>query len=149
MSSYLLVTDTNSNNNSNSNTEKRKLLDDALAKAKDSILVATDNNDIISGYILTAKLQSLLQSDPNEIVDNYLNAMKIALNDTSCTPIPISSYIEVGKLLIALGRYEDAKNILLSSCKVHTYSSTLFLLIGIACLRLGLSSSSSSSFLPT
>ena len=82
MSAYLTVADTNINKG----TEKKKLLDDALSKAKDSILVATDNNDIISGYILTATLLSSLRDDPNDIVDNYLNAIKISLNDTSCNP---------------------------------------------------------------
>jgi tetratricopeptide (TPR) repeat protein len=63
----------------------------------------------------------------------FINSEDAETRDYEC--IPLSGYVEIGKLLVQQNKFEEALNAMLFGCNVYP-SSTLFNLVGICCLRL-------------
>lgn len=64
---------------------------------------------------------------------NIINDEDEEARDYEC--IPLSGYVEIGKLLIQQNSFEEALNAMLYGCSVYP-SATLFNLVGICCLRM-------------
>jgi len=64
---------------------------------------------------------------------DIINSEEIEARDYEC--IPLSGYVEIGKLLIQQNCFDEALNAMLFGCSVYP-SATLFNLVGICCLRL-------------
>ncbi len=113
-----------------------------IDKANESIMAAKDPIDIINGNLCLAVAYT--QSSPmgatnnlnnKYIIEAYLNSMKLANEINSNGSIPLEAFIAASKLLINSSRYAEAFGILMIAGKVYK-SATIFLLIGIACIRL-------------
>jgi tetratricopeptide (TPR) repeat protein len=79
-------------------------------------------------------------SDHTEIIDAYLNAFEcgsqLSLADMQTNKyIPLSSFIVAAKILGNAGRFADMLALLLFGCTVYS-SSSLFMLVGVSCIRL-------------
>lgn len=89
------------------------------------------------GFPTTSGPLKLMSSD--EILESsllaYLRLLKEAQNSNLFSLIPLKDYIDLGKILINKGRYQDALEAMLCGCRYYP-SSSLFNLIGICCLRL-------------
>ena len=112
-----------------------------IDKASESIMAAKDPIDTINGNLCLAVAYT--QSSPmggnnlnnKYIIEAYLNSMKLANEINSSGSIPLEAFIAASKLLINSSRYAEAFSILMTAGKVYK-SATIFLLIGIACIRL-------------
>ena len=114
--------------------------DFSLVNAQDCITVAVDKNDLIEGYVCYAKITKEMGGDPRIVRDNFCEAIAVAASIPKTAKetygqIPLSTYIDAGRIMIASGNYEEAINMMLLGCSVYA-SCALFLLVGISCLRL-------------
>ena len=105
--------------------------------ALDSVAVGVADVDIINGNLCVAKCASFLSShnSSDRKIAAYSAALKNVGNECGFASVPLMDYVEAGKTLIAVSRFEEALDVLLLGCRVYP-SSTLFSLVGICCLRL-------------
>lgn len=111
-------------------------------KANESIMAAKDPLDVINGnlclaiaYTQSSPMGSTNNLNNKYIIEAYLNSIKVANEVNSTGSIPLEAYIAASKLLINSSRYAEAFGVLMIAGKVYK-SATIFLLIGIACIRL-------------
>lgn len=113
-------------------------LQGAYNHANECTGISIQSNDLIQSYLLLSKICSFYPDEKLMVekrVTSYSLAIKEVAAINSYDLIPLSDYVELGKLLITQGRYQDALESMLSGCRIYP-SSTLFNLIGICCLRL-------------
>jgi tetratricopeptide (TPR) repeat protein len=130
-------------------------LQKAYQLAQECFGVSVSSSDLIQSNLLVAKVCSYLHSHRHTSLPSpspslaavgegeyleasimaYSRALKEAQSQTLFNLIPLMDYINLGKLLITKGRYQDALESMLHGCR-HYPSSSLFNLIGICCLRL-------------
>ena len=113
---------------------------EAYGLAMDSVSVAKAPMDIVNGWLTVAKCSNYIDNlGASEVITAYSQAIAEvrSWNEASqdMKSIPLSGFIEVGKLLIANNRYTEALDAMMLGCSVYS-SSSLFLLVGICCLRL-------------
>jgi tetratricopeptide (TPR) repeat protein len=65
----------------------------------------------------------------------YLRAVQLANNKLHL--VPLEAFACMGKLLCASARYAEAQELLLCGCRFYPFSSSLFKLVGLVCLRAG------------
>eukprot|EP01038_Epipyxis_sp_PR26KG_P005335 gene5335-7404_t len=111
-----------------------------LERADESELVADIPEDKVVGTIAIAKSQLLLNLPQNQIIETFLSAAQIASTISIPSMVennyfPLDSFITGGRLLLNAGRYEENLSFLLFGCSIYN-SASLFLLVGITCLRL-------------
>ena len=70
-------------------------------------------------------------------MDALLSAIEAACGNGLEARVPMASYIEASKQLIALGRFGDALPIALTAAKTFSKSAVILLQVGIISLRLG------------
>jgi Flp pilus assembly protein TadD len=114
---------------------------EAFEVAKESVSVATSTTDIVNGLLTVQKCASYLPQDQGSddaTIQACTDALRQMQNESS-TPdyklIPLTVYIETGKLLINQKRFSEALDIMLFGCTVYA-SSSLFHLVGVCCMRL-------------
>ena len=100
--------------------------------ARDSVMCSEDATDIIDGWLSVSRAVK-----SSAVTDSLLSAIEVASGHDLIGHIPLSSYIECIKQLVALGRFNEALSIALSCAKVYHTSSSLLMQIGIINLRLG------------
>lgn len=114
----------------------------ALQEARDSVSVAVDKRNIISGYVCTVKLLAESGTDNNALLEAFSQAISTAdslpgTDKANYSTIPLSTFLEAGQVYIATGNFKDGMDMMLLGCSVYA-SCYLFLLVGICCLRLDL-----------
>jgi tetratricopeptide (TPR) repeat protein len=105
--------------------------------ALDSVNVAKNETDMINGWMCVAKCASRLDASlsSEESLVAYGQAIDIAKKSELTKIVPLSGYIEIGKLLMSQGKFLEALNMMLVGCSLFI-SSSLFYLVGVCCLRL-------------
>ena len=99
--------------------------------------VTEDVDDQIRSLLWKGKLHADYPQDDQAVasaVDTFVSAINLASGRLYA--IPLDAFIRLGKLLIAGGRYVEAREYLICGCRVYSFSSALFRLTGIASLRL-------------
>jgi tetratricopeptide (TPR) repeat protein len=103
-------------------------------------MVADNAVDKCVAWQAAGKAGLKANSDASTVIEAYLNAfecgsqLKLAeLKEQQY--IPLESFITASKLLANQGRFEDMLALLLFGCTVYT-SASLFMLIGVSCIRL-------------
>jgi tetratricopeptide (TPR) repeat protein len=133
-------------------------LQSAYRLAQDCYAVSVSPSDLIQSNLCITKVCSYMTShaaaaaaagggvngdgsiiSPEESQDisisAYLRILKEAQKHNFYSLIPLEDYLNLGKLLIVKGRYQDALEAMLHGCRLYP-SSSLFNLIGLCCLRL-------------
>jgi tetratricopeptide (TPR) repeat protein len=112
----------------------------AIQAGRDCVNAAPDSYCQVEGHICLLKALVESGADSKEMYDSFMQALQAAAVHTNSDndhyrALPLWVYIEVGKSLMAVGNYSEAVKLMLLGCSVYV-SSTLFLMIGISCLRL-------------
>ena len=119
---------------------------EALKYARESILLAEAKDNIVAGWISVAKAASgggaEVGEDPASVaIEAYNNAMSAAsvssgsVTDVTQLVAPLEAYLRSSKILVSFGQYDNALGVLLAGARAYS-SPSLFLLIGVCCLRL-------------
>jgi tetratricopeptide (TPR) repeat protein len=109
--------------------------------ALESVQVATDVKDKILGWLCAAKihLNNSAKVDASKAVEYHLNALELLdslpIETQKSGLMKISDFLQLGKLLIGMGRHKEALSSLLKGCALFTTAS-LFLLVGVCFMRL-------------
>lgn len=115
----------------------------AIEVAKESVSVADNTVDIVNGLLQVGKCASFIGlpdvSAEEEILSAHTEALRTIQNNQSSssdyTFIPLSAYLQTGKLLILRNRFTEALDVMLLGCSVYP-SSSLFHQVGVCCIRL-------------
>lgn len=108
-------------------------------------LSGTEFEDMVNGELLFAQSQYRAMNfdhsiDSNEVLMSYFTAYHMILHDElkRYHHIPLRDFIIIGKILVQATRFQDVITVLSQAISVYPSSSTLYLLLGIAYLRLDL-----------
>lgn len=121
----------------------------ALEIANECVAVSVARVDNCAGWLLVAKVLSITQHDMISLMDAYASAVHAAatthdldteIGSVETFTIPLRDILAYSKALITTGgnKYNDALRLLLGECTTRCTSASLFLYIGICCLRLEL-----------
>ena len=118
----------------------------ALEVANECVVVSVASVDACQGWLLVAKVLSITQHDMRALMDAYGSAVHAGSPDNANTDIgsvssfiiPLRDILAYSKTLITTGgnKYNEALRLLLGECTSRCTSASLFLYIGICCLRL-------------
>mmetsp|Transcript_8993 Transcript_8993/g.13521 ORF Transcript_8993/g.13521 Transcript_8993/m.13521 type:complete len:1206 (-) Transcript_8993:116-3733(-) len=112
-------------------------VDTAIDDAESCIAVAVDPAQIVKGNLCVARYLSYSSygDKVDRMIKAFSSALKVLEKNEDYELIPLADYIDMGKSLIHVGRYNDAFESMLIGCRVYP-SSSLFHLVGICCIRL-------------
>ena len=116
----------------------------ALEVANECVYVSKSSVDCCQAWLLVAKVQSICMSDMVALGESYGQAVCAIGQDGSGVSsveyymLPLHDLLSYAKLLITTGgsKYNDALKVLLAEVNIRYTSASLFLYIGICCLRL-------------
>lgn len=113
---------------------------ESLDMAVSSELVVEAAVDKVQGWIAVATAQQFCDTPVSEVIESYLNIVQVAStipveNLKGQQIVPLKSFVQGAKLLIGIGRFDEAVSMLLFACSVYI-SSTLFSLLGVALMRM-------------
>jgi tetratricopeptide (TPR) repeat protein len=119
---------------------KNDRVEAAINTGREAINSSPNYVDISKGYLSSAEALTQARAEPGEICDAFIRAFEASTQAGGVTPagdriVPLQCLIDAGKMMVLLGRYEDALGFILPACKIHS-SSALLLQAGICCLRL-------------
>lgn len=100
-----------------------------LEAAEAAVLVAVDQLDIINSNLAVAS-----SAPPVLAINALLSALNVATTMGNVALIASKYFIQGCRLLLQAGRTSEAFSVAASACRVHA-SSSLFLLLGISCLK--------------
>lgn len=112
----------------------------AVNAATESQLVADTPVDKAIAWQAVGIANLLAKADISTVIESYLNAFEcgsqLSLTDLQEQQyIPLETFVKASKLLANMGRFEDMLALLLFGCTIYS-SASLFMLIGVACIRL-------------
>lgn len=100
--------------------------------ARESVMCSENPTDIVDGWLTVSRC-----AQGGSAMDALLAAIEAACGSGLEGRVPVASYIEATKQLIALGRFRDALPIALTAAKIYSTSAVVLLLVGVINLRLG------------
>merc|ERR1711916_119770 len=95
-------------------------------------MCSDDAIDIVNGWLTVSRCAHGLSA-----TDALLSAIETASSSGLEGRVPVASFIETIKQLIALGRFKDALPIALTAAKTYPTSAVVLLMVGVINLRLG------------
>jgi tetratricopeptide (TPR) repeat protein len=128
----------------------------ALEIANECVVVSVAGVDNCQAWLLVAKVLSITQHDMVSLMDAYASAVHTATGSSTSKEvgsvenftIPLRDILAYSKTLITAGgsKYNEALRLLIGECTTRCTSASLFLYIGICCLRLELLADAEDAF---